>query len=79
MTSPSVTRVTLLVLYTPQLEECRDFYTRLGLAFAAEQHGHGPAHTLLSSRMARSSSFIHRVLAGRPRPCDWDLLSRGET
>ena len=37
-------RVTLLVLYTPQLEECRNFYTGLGLAFAAEQHGHGPAH-----------------------------------
>ena len=37
-------RVTLLVLYTPQLEECRNFYAGLGLAFTAEQHGRGPAH-----------------------------------
>lgn len=44
MTSPGPIRVTLLVLYTPQLEECRNFYARLGLAFTTEQHGHGPEH-----------------------------------
>lgn len=44
MTEPSAIRVTLLVIYTPQLEECRAFYTALGLAFTAEQHGQGPAH-----------------------------------
>jgi hypothetical protein len=44
MTGPSASRLTLLVLYTPQLGECRDFYAGLGLAFTAEQHGRGPAH-----------------------------------
>ena len=44
MTDPDATRVTLLVLYTPKLEECRIFYARLGLAFTAEQHERGPAH-----------------------------------
>ncbi|MEU9111006.1 glyoxalase/bleomycin resistance/dioxygenase family protein [Streptomyces sp. NPDC048483] len=44
MTGPSAIRVTLLVLYTPQLEECRKFYAGLGLTFMAEQHGQGPEH-----------------------------------
>jgi hypothetical protein len=37
-------RATLLVLYSPQIEECRTFYSGLGLNFAAEQHGQGPRH-----------------------------------
>ncbi|MGW1770395.1 glyoxalase/bleomycin resistance/dioxygenase family protein [Streptomyces sp. NPDC002104] len=37
-------RVSLLVLYTPRLEECRRFYADLGLAFTAERHGRGPEH-----------------------------------
>jgi catechol 2,3-dioxygenase-like lactoylglutathione lyase family enzyme len=37
-------RATLLVLYSPQIEECRTFYSGLGLNFAAEQHGQGPHH-----------------------------------
>jgi catechol 2,3-dioxygenase-like lactoylglutathione lyase family enzyme len=41
MTEP---RVTLLVLYTLQVEECRSFYSELGLSFAAERHGQGPEH-----------------------------------
>lgn len=41
---PAAARVTLLVLYTPRLEECRRFYTGLGLAFTAERHGRGPEH-----------------------------------
>ncbi|MFD6891527.1 VOC family protein [Streptomyces sp. NPDC059957] len=40
----SAARVSLLVLYTPRLEECRRFYGDLGLAFAAERHGRGPEH-----------------------------------
>lgn len=44
MTSPGAIRVTLLVVYTPQLEECRKFYAGLGLAFTTEQHGRGPVH-----------------------------------
>lgn len=36
--------MTLLVLYTPQLEECRRFYGDLGLVFTAERHGLGPEH-----------------------------------
>ncbi|CAM5345302.1 hypothetical protein SAVIM338S_01123 [Streptomyces avidinii] len=41
---PPTARVTLLVLYTPRLEECRRFYGDLGLVFAAERHGRGPEH-----------------------------------
>jgi catechol 2,3-dioxygenase-like lactoylglutathione lyase family enzyme len=44
MTGPNPIRVTLLVLYTSQLEECRAFYAGLGLDFVAEQHGQGPRH-----------------------------------
>jgi catechol 2,3-dioxygenase-like lactoylglutathione lyase family enzyme len=44
MTAPSPIRMTLLVLYTSRLEECRAFYAGLGLDFAAEQHGQGPRH-----------------------------------
>ena len=44
MSDPSSIRATLLVLYSPQLEECRDFYSDLGLCFAAEQRGQGPRH-----------------------------------
>lgn len=36
--------VTLLVLYSPLLEECRRFYQGLGLDFTAERHGQGPEH-----------------------------------
>ncbi|MFE1521409.1 glyoxalase/bleomycin resistance/dioxygenase family protein [[Kitasatospora] papulosa] len=42
MSDPSCIRASLLVLYTPQLEECRDFYNTLGLHFTAEQHGQEP-------------------------------------
>jgi hypothetical protein len=41
---PSGVRATLLVLYSPRLEECRRFYGGLGLRFATEQHGAGPLH-----------------------------------
>ncbi|MFM9594877.1 glyoxalase/bleomycin resistance/dioxygenase family protein [Streptomyces scabiei] len=44
MTHAHSARVTLLVLYSPLLEECRHFYQGLGLSFAAERHGQGPAH-----------------------------------
>jgi catechol 2,3-dioxygenase-like lactoylglutathione lyase family enzyme len=44
MTVPTTVRTTLLVLYSPRMEECRDFYSGLGLNFAAEQHGQGPGH-----------------------------------
>ncbi|MGW6708100.1 glyoxalase/bleomycin resistance/dioxygenase family protein [Streptomyces sp. NPDC054956] len=41
---PSAARLTLLVLYTPRLEDCRRFYAELGLAFTPERHGRGPEH-----------------------------------
>jgi catechol 2,3-dioxygenase-like lactoylglutathione lyase family enzyme len=44
MTDSSSARATLLVLYCARFEECRRFYGDLGLSFAAEQHGRGPAH-----------------------------------
>ena len=44
MTGPSTTRMTLLVLYTTRLEECRRFYAGLGPGFTAERHGQGPEH-----------------------------------
>ena len=37
-------RVGLLVLYSERVEECRDFYTSLGLDLQREQHGGGPVH-----------------------------------
>ncbi|WP_028649210.1 glyoxalase/bleomycin resistance/dioxygenase family protein [Nocardiopsis sp. CNT312] len=37
-------RVTLLVLYSERMEECRAFYSGLGLDFAEERHGRGPRH-----------------------------------
>ncbi|WP_425568755.1 VOC family protein [Nonomuraea antimicrobica] len=39
-----VARASLVVIYTGRLEECREFYTSLGLEFEAEQHGDGPPH-----------------------------------
>jgi catechol 2,3-dioxygenase-like lactoylglutathione lyase family enzyme len=44
MTDPQAVRASLLVLYSPRLEECRRFYSGLGLSFTTEQHGNGPAH-----------------------------------
>lgn len=44
MTDSNSARVTLLVLYSPQREECRRFYENLGLRFTAERHGQGPDH-----------------------------------
>jgi len=44
MPEPNTGRVSLLVLYSPQLEECRRFYSSLGLVFSAEHHGDGPDH-----------------------------------
>lgn len=43
---PSSTSVgaALLVVYTEQLEACRDFYCELGLPFVQEHHGSGPVH-----------------------------------
>ncbi|MFI0444182.1 VOC family protein [Actinomadura sp. 6N118] len=37
-------RVALIVIYTARLEECRAFYTDLGLPLALERHGQGPEH-----------------------------------
>lgn len=37
-------RVGLLVVYSEQVEACRDFYASLGLDLVREQHGCGPVH-----------------------------------
>lgn len=42
--SKPVPRTTLIVIYSPLVEECRGFYESLGLAFTAERHGGGPEH-----------------------------------
>jgi catechol 2,3-dioxygenase-like lactoylglutathione lyase family enzyme len=39
-----VGRTTLLVIYTKRLNECRDFYSKLGLVFVRERHDTGPEH-----------------------------------
>jgi catechol 2,3-dioxygenase-like lactoylglutathione lyase family enzyme len=44
MIDASSIRVTLLVLYSPRLEDCRRFYSELGLNFTTEKHGQGPTH-----------------------------------
>jgi lactoylglutathione lyase len=36
--------LSLLVLKTNQVEQVRDFYQGLGLAFQEEKHGNGPIH-----------------------------------
>src|SRR5699024_11866840 len=36
--------ITLMVIYSEQMEECRSFYSRLGLHFEQEKHGTGPEH-----------------------------------
>ncbi|WP_424215926.1 VOC family protein (plasmid) [Streptomyces sp. BI20] len=41
MTAPTVD---LLVLYTHRLEECRAFYSGIGLELVPECHGDGPEH-----------------------------------
>jgi len=40
--TPAGPRLTLLVLYTSDLETSRAFYEALGLTFTAERHGTGP-------------------------------------
>ncbi|MGI5170083.1 VOC family protein [Spirillospora sp. CA-253888] len=35
---------TLIVIYTTRLEECREFYQKLGLPLLPEKHGSGPEH-----------------------------------
>lgn len=44
MATASNARITLLVIYSDRMEECRTFYTALGLHFEREQHGQGPRH-----------------------------------
>lgn len=36
--------IDLIVVYTERVEECRAFYTGLGLTFEKERHGTGPEH-----------------------------------
>lgn len=36
--------LSLLVLYTEQLDACREFYAALGLRWGEERHGSGPMH-----------------------------------
>jgi catechol 2,3-dioxygenase-like lactoylglutathione lyase family enzyme len=37
-------RLNLLVLYTRDIQACRDFYEAIGLSFVREQHESGPEH-----------------------------------
>jgi hypothetical protein len=36
--------ISLIVLYTDQLQECADFYISIGLPLQVEQHSNGPKH-----------------------------------
>lgn len=38
------TMISLLVIYTHQIDACRDWYEALGLDLVREQHGNGPVH-----------------------------------
>ena len=44
MATANSASITLLVLYSDRMEECRTFYTDLGMRFEREQHGQGPQH-----------------------------------
>jgi lactoylglutathione lyase len=43
------TSLSLLVLRTPRVDACLEFYQRLGLAMVEEKHGKGPVHYSSSS------------------------------
>nr|WP_026120606.1 glyoxalase/bleomycin resistance/dioxygenase family protein [Nocardiopsis potens] len=42
--APRLPALSLAVLYTDRLEECREFYRALGLDLRRERHGRGPEH-----------------------------------
>jgi catechol 2,3-dioxygenase-like lactoylglutathione lyase family enzyme len=58
-------RNTLIVIYTGRLEECRDFYTRLGLLLEPERHGTGPDHY---AAVLEDGSVFELYPAGRREP-----------
>jgi hypothetical protein len=68
MTDPSSIRTTLLVLYSPQMEGCRRFYSDLGLSFATEQHAKVPGTTPPSSLTAPSSRSTRLATVERLAP-----------
>ncbi|WP_037604108.1 VOC family protein [Streptacidiphilus rugosus] len=74
MSDPKPVGVTLLVLYSPRLADCLQFYQHLGLAFTAERHGQGPVHyaavfpdgmvfELYPARQGRETSALRLGLA----------------
>ena len=63
MSDPSGVRATLLVLYSPRIEECRAFYSDLGLHFATEQHGQGPRHYAATL----TDGAVFEIYPSRPR------------
>jgi hypothetical protein len=58
----SSARITLLVIYTEQLESCREFYAGLGLDLVREQHGAGPVHYAAEL----SGGLVLELYPGRP-------------
>ncbi|TKK86116.1 hypothetical protein FDA94_23155 [Herbidospora galbida] len=55
--------IDLVVVYTERVEECRAFYTGIGLTFRKEQHGAGPEHF---SATLGSTVFELYPAGGRP-------------
>lgn len=53
----------LLVIYSEQLDVCRDFYAGIGLPLVREQHGAGPVH--YSSELA--GGLVLELYPGRPK------------
>ncbi|WP_017612932.1 VOC family protein [Nocardiopsis salina] len=56
-------RVSLVVLYTEHLEECRAFYAALGVPLVPEQHGTGPEH--YAAELGKTVVELYPA-AGRP-------------
>ncbi|MCM2393177.1 VOC family protein [Streptomyces albipurpureus] len=50
-------RSTTLVIYTHDLEGCRDFYAGFGLPLVREKHGSGPVHYAAES----ADGFVFEV------------------
>ncbi len=62
-----------VVMYTTRVEECRDFYTSLGLAFGEEQHPLADGSRRYSCRMPLGPVLEIHPATGRHRTSDLGL------
>lgn len=68
--------LSLVVIYTEQLEACRAFYIDLGLPLVREQHGSGPVHVAAELADSVVLELYPGEQAERPAACGVDSRSR---